>query len=718
MKSRIELSRSRLLKAVFAGIAVVGLSINVGRAAVVETATEFIGQGDFDGDGREDLVLVDKATGRYRLAYQTEEGLLTWAVVRNSTVPNVTGFGVGRLLEAGRDALAFTSPDAAEIFVVDAADRAEASAPVGYAPSTLGPSAVVPIDIGGEGNTPLDDLLVGSVYNLPEPYRLDLLRNADGATEPIDDVEIEGELQRLSRVWLKEGEEPCVAGFMRRESDLGFGVARLASGEPEILFTIDELPHGTEYVVARFAGQSLATVILYEPGKPGIRAYAVEAGGGSWYRVGLPMEFEVAEPVRRLFAVGKDGAARLVALAGTGEKAVIYSFDGRSAPEAQESLEASDGEYWSGAAGLGDKVVLLSQRQTMKYSSSYQVHSPDDFKSALMAGDISTWDETDVAIHRLLLANQTVTDPGAMCAYTNTIPGTKVTYAMVPIPGGEFTMGSPADEEGRQENEGPQIKVRVQPFWMGQFEVTWDEYELFMYPDEERKFRDTIKTEPEHDEVSDAVSRPSRPYTEMSFGMGRYGYPAISMTQHGANRYCQWLSAKTGHFYRLPTEAEWEYACRAGTDTAYSFGADSSEVKNHAWYEDNSDFKYQKVGRKTPNPWGLFDIHGNVWEWCLDGYEESYAQYVGTVVESPWNRASKPYPHVARGGSYDDEPNRLRSAARRGSDRGWKMQDPQLPKSFWWLSDAPWVGFRLVRPLEVPSPEMLSKYWTSGVERD
>jgi formylglycine-generating enzyme required for sulfatase activity len=111
-------------------------------------------------------------------------------------------------------------------------------------------------------------------------------------------------------------------------------------------------------------------------------------------------------------------------------------------------------------------------------------------------------------------------------------------------------------------------------------------------------------------------------------------------------------------------------------------------------------------------------MHGNVWEWCLDQYTPDYSMWKDPVIVSPWNRATQPYPHVARGGSYDDMLSRLRSAARRGSDRAWKMQDPQLPKSVWWLSDAPWVGFRLVRPLQVPSADEMTKYWTSGVERD
>jgi len=199
-----------------------------------------------------------------------------------------------------------------------------------------------------------------------------------------------------------------------------------------------------------------------------------------------------------------------------------------------------------------------------------------------------------------------------MKAYTNTIPGTRVTYAMLPIPAGEFVMGSPANEPNRKPDEGPQHKVKISPFWMEKCEVTWNEYELFMYPDEEKRTRATVPSDEAGDKLADAVTHPSKPYVEMSFGMGKDGFPAIAMTQHAANKYCQWLSAKTGHFYRLPTEAEWEYACRAGTTTAYFFGDDASKLSEYAWYEQNSDFKYQKVGRKKPNPWGLYDMCGNV----------------------------------------------------------------------------------------------------------
>jgi len=323
------------------------------------------------------------------------------------------------------------------------------------------------------------------------------------------------------------------------------------------------------------------------------------------------------------------------------------------------------------------------------------------------------------AIHKKIMANLSAKSEAEMKAYSNAIPGTTVLYGMVPIPGGEFVMGSPDTEKDRKPDEGPQHKVILSPFWMGKCEVTWNEYEMFMYTDQE-KVMTTITNSPYLDAVSDAVSRPTKPYVEMSFGMGKGEYPAISMTQHAANKYCQWLSAKTGHYYRLPTEAEWEYACRAGTATAYFFGADPAPMKEYAWFAKNSDFKYQKVGRKKANPWGLHDIYGNVVEWCLDAYEpKAYEKFLPGPVKEPWVKATQPYPHVARGGHWDDdELGMLRSATRRGSSKDWKVQDPQLPKSIWYHTDAQWLGFRIVRPLNVPSPEELLKVWNSGVEKD
>ncbi|MEZ6044529.1 MAG: formylglycine-generating enzyme family protein [Planctomycetaceae bacterium] len=302
-----------------------------------------------------------------------------------------------------------------------------------------------------------------------------------------------------------------------------------------------------------------------------------------------------------------------------------------------------------------------------------------------------------------------------MKPYKQVIPGTEIKFEMVPIPGGTFTMGSPEDEADRADDEGPQHQVKLEPFWMGKYEVTWDEYDIWSFNLDIQRRKLFGKKATTADEIADAVTRPTKPYTDMTFNMGHDGYPAICMTQLAARVYCEWLSAKTGHYYRLPTEAEWEYACRAGTTTAYSFGDDPADIDEYAWYYDNAgdiDEKYRQVGQKKPNPWGLYDMHGNVSEWCLDQYAEDFYQQFNPKEPAlfPINIATELYPRVARGGSWDDDPEMLRSSARIASSEDWKMQDPQIPQSIWYHTDAQFLGFRLVRPLTAPDEETRKKY--------
>jgi formylglycine-generating enzyme required for sulfatase activity len=302
-----------------------------------------------------------------------------------------------------------------------------------------------------------------------------------------------------------------------------------------------------------------------------------------------------------------------------------------------------------------------------------------------------------------------------MKPYTDVIANGDVTFALVPIPGGKFVMGSPDGEPGRKDDEGPQHEVEIEPFWMGKCEVTWDEYEVWMFNlDIQRRELNKVAAT-DREKQADAITRPTKPYTDMTFGMGKEGYPAICMTQLAAKTYCKWLSAKTGRYYRLPTEAEWEYACRAGTKTAYSFGDEADKLTEYAWNFDNSEEKYHKVGGKKPNAWGLHDMHGNVAEWTLDQYiPDYYQQFAGKIVKEPWAIPNRLYPQAVRGGSWDDDPEALRSAARRGSNKDWKQQDPQLPQSIWYFTDALFLGFRVVRPLVEPSEAEKAKIWDSG----
>lgn len=235
--------------------------------------------------------------------------------------------------------------------------------------------------------------------------------------------------------------------------------------------------------------------------------------------------------------------------------------------------------------------------------------------------------------------------------YTETIPGTLVKFDMVVIPAGEISIADPA-------KKGAARKVRIEPFWIGKTEVTWDEYDVFVLRLDEPDAPPAGK---------DAVSHPSKPYGAADRGYGHKGYPVINVTCHGAEQYCKWLSAKTGRKYRLPTEAEWEYACRASKPEPTK-----EQLEGLAWFWEE---KTQPVGKKSANAWGAFDMLGNVAEWCtgLDG---------------------KP---VVCGGSWQDMAKDVRPSARQSPDPQWQATDPQNPKSRWWLSDGPFIGFRVVR---------------------
>ncbi len=313
--------------------------------------------------------------------------------------------------------------------------------------------------------------------------------------------------------------------------------------------------------------------------------------------------------------------------------------------------------------------------------------------------------------------NATAKNQAEMRPYADVIANGEVTFELVPIPGGRFLMGSPDSEEGRKDDEGPQHEVEIEPFWMGKCEVTWNEYEIWMFnlDIQRRELNKVVPTETE--KQADAVTRPTKPYTDMTFGMGKEGFPAICMTQLAAKTYCKWLSVKTGRYYRLPTEAEWEYAARAGSKTAYHFGDDPAKLAEYAWYFDTSEDKYHKVGTKKPNAWGLHDMHGNVAEWTLDQYiPDYYKQFAGKATKNPWAIPTKLYPQAARGGSWDDDQASLRSAARRGSNKDWKQQDPQLPQSIWYFTDALFLGFRVVRPLREPNEAEKAKIWNAGAD--
>ena len=328
---------------------------------------------------------------------------------------------------------------------------------------------------------------------------------------------------------------------------------------------------------------------------------------------------------------------------------------------------------------------------------------------------------------------------GWMVAYDETIPGTDVTFRMIPVPGGAFRMGSPADERGRTDTEGPTHTVRIEPFWMGRCEVSWAEYRRYMAACDLFKALEAaaLRTVTAANEA-DAVTAPSNlydPTTTFTHGDDP-DLPAATMTQFAARQYTKWLSGLTGRFYRLPSEAEWEYACRAGSELPWH-AADSAEaLAEFAWFAANADDTTHAVGSRKPNAWGLHDMHGNVAEWVVDelvagGYARQAAldQPVPAADAIEWPQ--RLYPRVLRGGAYYDEAPECRSAARRGSrdaggtpqDPDWKDVDPNLPKSPWWYTEEPalGVGMRVVRPLAEPAVAVRRRWWdadTAGIRAD
>jgi formylglycine-generating enzyme required for sulfatase activity len=250
---------------------------------------------------------------------------------------------------------------------------------------------------------------------------------------------------------------------------------------------------------------------------------------------------------------------------------------------------------------------------------------------------------------------------------TEALEGTTVTFDLLPVPKGKLTKPDPSDPTKT-------IEVDIGGFSMSKLEITWDVYDIFVYRLDE--------PDPEAEPAADALARPSKPYLPPDRGFGHAGFPAISMTANAAGEFCKWLSQKTGKKYRLPTEDEWEYVCRAGAPApAADAAAESKDAEAHAkelekfaWFKANSPEQTQEAGKKEPNVWGFHDMLGNAQEWVV-------------------GRDGKP---TTKGGGYDDPAELLVPEKRQSYEISWQSRDPQIPKSKWWLSDGPFCGVRVV----------------------
>lgn len=240
----------------------------------------------------------------------------------------------------------------------------------------------------------------------------------------------------------------------------------------------------------------------------------------------------------------------------------------------------------------------------------------------------------------------------ALKSYVLTLPNSVVKMDMVAIPAGKLTTGGKT--------------VAIKPFWIASTETPWEAFDAFLASGPPSVPYDQTPFAP------DAIARPSKSYILPDLGWGHHGYPVINVSSLSVTMFCRWLSKETGKKYRLPTDAEWEYACRAGSTSNKPMTA--TEANKVAWYAANSDLKTHPVAKKQPNAWKLYDMEGNVGEWA-------------TTADDKF---------VLCGGLFKDNPNRLLPTMRRSFTPDWQRTDPQLPKSRWWLSDASFAGFRIV----------------------
>jgi formylglycine-generating enzyme required for sulfatase activity len=323
--------------------------------------------------------------------------------------------------------------------------------------------------------------------------------------------------------------------------------------------------------------------------------------------------------------------------------------------------------------------------------------STRDFRHAEKYGLSATFEiMPTVTLHRCICVGlslaliQAIAQPGKN--YDEKIPGTGASFTMIYVPAGSVSLGSKsvlADNDER-----PVAEVALSPFWMGQHEVTFAEWDAY--------FRDASVPQVKN---MDGITRATPQYIDLTWGMGREpNHPTNSMSQQAALMYCRWLYSKTGVFYRLPTEAEWEYACKAGESKADPMG-----IGEAGWYADNSNTKFQLVMQKKPNTLGLFDMLGNLSEWTLDQYDAT--SYATIAKQDPMIPPAGRYPRTVRGGSYLDAQDQLRCSNRIASEPRWNQRDPQIPKSRWWMTDGMFVGFRVVRPEQQPSKAEVEEFY-------
>jgi hypothetical protein len=282
---------------------------------VYETPDEFFANGDFDGDGRLDVVIVDKETGKYRIGYQLPDGQLNWVDCRPSGIRNTTGFTIGKLLSPDHLAFAFTDPNDNQISIADASNPNVPPRPVMVPFSAgLGPNVLTAIRIGsGSGK---DDLFVGSIYNSPEPNELMLLHSEGTEFSKSAEEQLPGPAAKANRFSVKAGGAELACELVAGDNGNTFRIEDLSTGKPVVVASAGELPAGSDYAIGNFGGKS-AEVIFYKPGENNLKVSAIEQSGGK-YQLGKENIFDLKEPIQSVIALATPRAQKLFVIIGKG----------------------------------------------------------------------------------------------------------------------------------------------------------------------------------------------------------------------------------------------------------------------------------------------------------------------------------------------------------------------------------------------------------------
>ena len=359
-------------------LAAASLSLSLpGRAAVpdnsssrfiYETTNEFFGSGDFDGDGRADLVIVDKESGKYRLGYQTTAGVFSWVDCRYSGLKSVTGFTVGRLFATNSDAFAFAAPTGTEISLVEAMSSAAPGKPQ-LVPFTtaLGPNTIAAVDIGSFGKTGLLDLYVASIFNSPDPNVATFLKNDRTAFPKIGEVTLIGAAGHANYLSLKAGQPERLCTLLNGEKRDTFQIENLSSGQAVSVASLSDLPSGSDYAADFWGGANVRKFVFYQPGSNNLHLRPLEEAGAA-LRLGRGSDFKLDQPIRQVVALAHADTHQLLVIFGEGRTAGLFDFDGAKAPVLKHTVYGTN-DLITCAQSAPDGFMVFLQAPDGKFST-------------------------------------------------------------------------------------------------------------------------------------------------------------------------------------------------------------------------------------------------------------------------------------------------------------------------------------------------------------